>query len=49
MFQEHVKNDQKQVNELKDSLYELEQYGRRLHIRIDRWCTMAENESFAKC
>ena len=36
MHQEHVKNYQKQVNELKASQDELEQYGRRLCIRTDR-------------
>ena len=36
MLQEHVvKNYQKQVKEIKDSQDELEQYGRRLYIRID--------------
>ena len=35
MLQEHVKNYQKQVNQLKDSQDELEQYGRRFCIRID--------------
>ena len=44
MLQEHVKNYQKQVNELKDSQDELEQYGRRLCIRIDG-VPMAENET----
>ena len=44
MLQEHVKNYQKQVNELKDSQAELEQYGRRLCIRIDG-VPMVENET----
>ena len=35
MLQEHVKNYQKQANELKDSQDELEWYDRRLCIRID--------------
>ena len=43
MLQEHLKNYQKGVNELKDSQDELEQYGRRLCIRIDG-VPMAENE-----
>ena len=42
MLQEHVKNYQKQVNHLKDSQDELEQYGRRFCIRIDG-VPMAEN------
>ena len=44
MHQEHVKNYQKQVNELKASQDELEQYGRRLCIRTDR-VPVAENET----
>ena len=44
MLQEHVKNYQKQVNELKASQNELEQYGRRLCIKIDG-VPMAENET----
>lgn len=35
MLQEHAKNYQKQVIELKDTQDEIEQYGRRLRIRID--------------
>ena len=35
MLQEHAKNYQKQFIELKDSQDEIEQYGRRLRIRID--------------
>ena len=53
MLQEHVKNYQKQVNELKDSQQKLKQYGRVLCIRIIDGVPMAENEtsnkSFAKC
>ena len=41
---EHVKNYQEQVNELKASQDELEQYGRRLCIRIDG-VPVAENET----
>ena len=44
MLHEHVKKYQKQVNELKDRQNELEQYGRRLCIRIDG-VPMAENET----
>ena len=44
MLQEHVKNYQKQVNELKASQNELEQYGRRLCIKIDG-VPMVENET----
>ena len=44
MLQEHLKNYQKQVNELKDSQDELEQYGRQLCIRIDG-VPVAENET----
>ena len=44
MLQEHMKNYQKQVNELKASQNELEQYGRRLCIKIDG-VPMAENET----
>ena len=44
MLQEHVKNYQKQVNELKDSQDQLEQYGRWLCIRING-VMMAENET----
>ena len=44
MLQEHVKNYQKQVNELKASQNELEQHGRRLCIKIDG-VPMAENET----
>ena len=43
-LQEHVKNYQKQVNELKESQDELEQYGRRLCIRIDG-VPMAKNDT----
>ena len=35
MLQEHVKNYQKQVNELRNSQDELEQCDRRFCIRID--------------
>ena len=44
MLQEHVKNYQKQVNGLKESQNELEQYGRRLCIRTDG-VPMAKNET----
>ena len=44
MLQEHVKSYQKQVNELKDSQDELEQYGKWLCIRLDG-VAMAENET----
>ena len=44
MLQEHLKNYQKQVNELKDSQDQLEQYGRWLCIRING-VMMAENET----
>ena len=44
MLQEHVKNYQKQVNDLKNRQDELEQYGRRLCIRIDG-VPMIENET----
>ena len=44
MLQEHVKNYQKKVNELKGSQDKLEQYGRRLCIRIDG-VSMAKNET----
>ena len=44
MLQEHVKNYQEQVNELKASQDKLEQYGRRLCIRIDS-VPVAENET----
>ena len=44
MLQEHVQNYQKQVNELKDNQDKLEQYGRRLCIRIDG-VPMVENET----
>ena len=44
MLQEHAKNYRKQVNVLKCSQGEIEQYGRRLHIRIDA-VPMAENET----
>ena len=43
VLQEHVKNYQKQVNESKQSK-ELEQYGRRLCIRIDG-VPVVENET----
>ena len=43
MIQEHVKNYHEQVNELKASQDELEQYGRRLCIRIDG-VPVAEND-----
>ena len=44
MLQEHVKNYQGQVNELKANQDELEQYGRQLCIRIDG-VPVAENET----
>ena len=44
MLQEHVKNYQKQVNVLKLSQGELEQYGRMLCIRTDG-IPIAENET----
>ena len=44
ILQEHVKNYQKQVNELKSSQEELEHCGRRLCIRIDD-VPMTENET----
>ena len=44
MFQEHVKNYQKQVNKLQASQDELEQYGRRLCIKTDG-VPVAENET----
>ena len=44
ILQEHVKNYQKQVNELKSSQEELEHCGRRLCIRIDG-VPMTENET----
>ena len=42
MLQEHVKNYQKQVNELRNSQDELEQCDRRFCIRIDG-ISIAEN------
>ena len=35
MLLKHVKNYQKQVNQLKESQIEIDQYGRRLCIRIE--------------
>ena len=43
MLLKHVENHQKQVNELKNSQNETEQYDRRLCILIDG-VQMAENE-----
>ena len=48
MLQEHVKNYQEQVNELKANQDELEQYGWRLSIRIDG-VPVAENETSKRC
>ena len=44
MLDEHVKNHQKQMNQLKASQDELEQYGRRLRIKING-VPVAENET----
>lgn len=44
MIQEHPKIYQNQVNELMDSQDELEQYGRRLFIKIDT-LPVDENET----
>lgn len=44
MLLKHVENHQKQVNELKNSQNEIEQYDRRLCILIDG-VQMAQNET----
>ena len=44
MLDEHVKNHKKQMNQLKASQDELEQYGRRLCIKING-VPVAENET----
>ena len=45
MFQKHVHHYQNQVNELKRENEELEQYGRRLCVRVDG-IPLVENDKF---
>ena len=45
MFQKHVHHYQNQVNELKRENEELEQYGRRLCVRVDG-IPLIENDKF---
>ena len=50
MLLKHVKHYQKQVNQLKESQNEKQQYGRRLCIRIEgvKWLEMIHRKIFCK-